>query len=97
MKALKLYKGEKVDLLDPDGYVRIDGVAYNYDTTEVWNFNTGKADAVATGDTVFYFDAPAGNEDEISVLWLLHAGVAPVSDPRFEAPYVPTPWIWWTK
>ena len=97
VKALKLYKGEKVDLLDPDGYVRIDGVAYNYDTTEVWNFNTGKADAVATGDTVFYFDAPAGNEDEISVLWLLHAGVAPVSDPRFEAPYVPTPWIWWTK
>ena len=94
IKSIALNKGT-ANGTDVDGYIRIDQVAYNFDMTQIWNFVNGKAETIANGDTIYYADVDG--DGDIDILWLTHAGAAPVSDPRWTTPGSTgvTPWVWW--
>ena len=94
IKSIALNKGT-ANGTDVDGYIRIDQVAYNFDMTQIWNYVNGKAETIANGDTIYYADVDG--DGDIDILWLTHAGAAPVSDPRWTTPGSTgvTPWVWW--
>ena len=81
---------------DVDGYIRIDNVAKNFDTKQVWNFTNGKEETIADSDVIYYLDAD--KDGVIDIMWIGSQRADAVSSPNYYdlIPRTP-PYIWWVR